>query len=64
MQLNPNTKLSNLLRAIPSAALVCHRFHIQIRDNEDKSLELLCTEANITFSSFMRALENLDWSHE
>lgn len=64
MQLNPNTKLSALLNAIPSAALVCDTFHIQILGNEEKSLERLCSEADITFASFSLALDKLNWDDE
>ncbi len=64
MQLNSKTKLSALLNAIPSAGLVCDELHIQIRGNEEKSLERLCSEVDITFASFLRALDNLDWDHE
>ena len=64
MQLNPNTKLVNLLIAIPSAASVCDGFHMAISGNENKSLEQLCCEYRITFASFLQAIENLDWDEE
>ncbi len=64
MQLNPKTKLGALLKAIPSAALVCDEFHIQISGNEEKNLERMCSEADITFVSFLRALDNLNWDDE
>lgn len=64
MQLNPSTKLSSLLNAIPSAALVCEKLHIQTNGNDDKSLERLCAEVDVTFASFLRALENLNWDDE
>ena len=64
MHLNPNTKLVSLLTAIPSAAEVCNRFHIQICGNEEKSLERLCAEVDITLARFLQALENLNWDEE
>jgi hypothetical protein len=64
MHLNPHTKLVSLLTAIPSAAEVCDRLHIQIGGNEEKSLERLCAEVDITFASFQQALENLNWDEE
>ena len=64
MQLDPNTKLVHLLTAIPSAAVVCDGFHIAICGNEDKSLQLLCAEVDITFASFLQTLDRLDWNDE
>lgn len=64
MNLNPNTKLVSLLTAIPSAAEVCDRFHIQIGGNEQKSLERVCAEVDITLASFLQALDNLNWDEE
>ena len=64
MQLNPDTKLSSLLRAIPSAASVCDALQIQIPGSEDKSLERVCSEADVTFASFLKALDNIDWDKE
>ena len=64
MRLDPTTKLTRLLAAIPSAAAVCDGFYIQFHGNEDKSLERLCAEAGITFANFLQALENLDWDEE
>lgn len=64
MQLNPETKLLNLLLAIPSAQLLCDRFHIQVSGNQNKSLGTLCAEADITFETFLQALEKLDWSDD
>lgn len=64
MQLDPKTKLRNLLDAIPSASAVCQHFHIPISGNEQKSLEQLCTESGITLGSFLQVLDSLDWEEE
>jgi len=64
MHLQPNTKLFRLLAAIPSARVVCERFHMPLIGNGDKSLEQLCGEAGITFANFLRVLDDLDWEED
>ena len=64
MRLNPNTKLGSLLLAIPSASSVCDGFHIMIPGNESKTLEELCGESGITLTSFLEALDHIDWENE
>ena len=64
MHFSENTKLVNLLTAIPSAAAVCHNFHIAIDGNWEKTLQQLCTQYGITFEAFLEALNTLDWNRE
>ena len=64
MRLNPTTKLGSLLIAIPSASSVCDRFHITLSGNESKTLEEVCAEIGITLTSFLEALDHIDWEKE
>lgn len=64
MRLNPNTRLAALLVAIPSAAVVLENLHIPISDNEDRSLQELCTEHAITVEEFIERLNNLNWDED
>lgn len=64
MHFSEKTKLVNLLTAIPSAAAVCHNFHMVIDGNGEKTLQQLCTQCGITFEAFLEALNMLDWEGE
>ncbi|HWF48896.1 MAG TPA: hypothetical protein VG168_17945 [Bryobacteraceae bacterium] len=64
MTLDPNTKLANLLDAIPSAAAVLKRFDILTRGNEDKILGELCAQRGIPFDTFLKGMNEVDWNDE
>ncbi len=64
MRLDPQIKLSKLLNAIPSAAAVLEMLHIPARGNESKRLDELCVEYGITFDSFLKALNGVNWNEE
>lgn len=64
MKLDPHTKLSSLLNAIPSAAAVLEVFQIPSVGNESKNLEELCIEHGITFDLFLKELNQVNWNEE
>ena len=64
MKLDPNTKLASLLTAIPSTAAVLETFEITVDGNEEKSLQALCTEHGITFQTFLKRMDELNWNEE
>ncbi len=64
MNLNPNTKLDQLLSAIPSATAVCDKLLIPIQGNENKTLQAICDERELTFDAFMQALNDIDWNED
>jgi 23S rRNA C2498 (ribose-2'-O)-methylase RlmM len=64
MKLDPNTRLASLLIAIPSTAAVLETFEITIDGNEEKSVQELCREHGITFQTFLKGMDNLNWNEE
>jgi hypothetical protein len=64
MHFSENTKLVNLLTAIPSAVAVCHGFHMPIDGNGEKTLQELCAQYDTTFEAFLQAVNTLDWEGE
>lgn len=64
MRLDPQTKLGNLLNAIPSAETALTTFEIPVRGNEDKCLDELCVEYGTTFDNFLKRLNELNWNEE
>jgi hypothetical protein len=39
-------------------------FEITIDGNEEKSLQELCTEYGITFQTFLKGMDELNWNEE
>ena len=64
MQLDPKTQLRALLIAIPSSALVFSKLGIPTQGNEGRTLEDLCAEFGVSFESFLKGMEEVDWSDE
>ena len=64
MKLDPNTKVSSLLAAIPSSGLVFDRFRIAPDTTSDLTLQQACAGAGIEFDEFLRALKEIDWRDE
>lgn len=64
MTLDPNTKVTSLLRAIPSAKAVLNQFDIRTNGNEERSLDELCAEHGIAFDTFLRGMNDLNWNDD
>ena len=64
MNIDSNTKVSRLLLAIPSSALVFEQFAINTSECGERSLEQACEDGGIGVEQFLQALENLDWGRE
>jgi hypothetical protein len=64
MNLKPHTKLDQLLNAIPSAVYVCSKLSIPVDGSENKTLQAICDERELSFNTFMQALNDIDWEED
>jgi hypothetical protein len=64
MNLDPDTTVSGLLRAIPSSAIVFDNFKISVSASDERTVEKICADHGIRLEDFFRALDNLDWNDE
>ena len=64
MRLDPNTKVANLLKAMPSCATAFEKLGIGISQVESESLQQACMEHGVRLEEFLRAMDEIDWSDE
>jgi hypothetical protein len=62
--LDPETRLQELLNAIPSSSKVLRRFGIEPDGNEEKKLGWICQYQGVPFEDFLQAMDELDWDEE
>lgn len=64
IKLDPDTKLADLLGAIPSSVIALKNFDIKPDGNESRTLEQICKNHGISFDQFLAAMDELDWDQE
>jgi hypothetical protein len=64
MNLKPHTKLDQLLNAIPSAVYVCSKLSIPVDGIENKTLQAICDEHELSLKKFMQASNDIDWEED
>lgn len=64
MQLEPDTRIGSLLKAVPSSAVAFKKLGIPIDGNEHKTLQAICMERGVEFQEFLRAMDEIDWDAE
>ncbi len=64
MKLDPQTTIADLLRALPSSALVFEKLGIHPTNKENTSLQQVCADRGIDLAEFLRELDEIDWEKE
>lgn len=64
MKLDPDTKVAELVAAIPSSVIVLKNFGIKPDSNENRTLEQIFEHHGISFDQFLAAMHSLDWDQE
>ena len=64
MQLDPDTTVADLLRAVPSSALAFKTLGITVTGKKNQALRRVCADQGIAFDEFLRAMDEIDWEEE
>lgn len=64
LKLDPDTTVSRLLVAIPSAAIAFSKLGLRVTGNEDRGIQRVCADQEIPFEKFLLAMDQIDWEEE
>lgn len=64
MEVDPETTVGQLLRAIPSSLAAFQNLDIPVSAVHEKTLLTICAENGIRLHDLLQAIEDLDWNGE